>query len=122
MLAEPVVVRRGDGVTKGMRYGRGSVQMLVGPADGAVQLDMHINLILPGSAPGPRHFHSTSENAFFVIAGEGSVVIGDDEYLVSAGDFLFIPPGVTHSVSNAGASLLQVLEIYSPAAVDFVEV
>lgn len=122
MLTKPVVVRNGDGPKKDMRYGRGSVEALVGLADGATQLDVHINSIFPGSAQGPRHFHSSSENAFFVLAGEGSIVIGDDEYLVFAGDFLFLPPGVSHSVSNAGEGLLRVIEIYSPAAVDFVEV
>lgn len=107
---------------KELRYGRGTVEALVGTDDGAHQLDVHINTIRPGTASGPRHYHSTSENAFFVLSGQGSIVVGSDEYQVEAGDFLFIPQNVPHSVSNTGTDEMRLIEIYSPAAVDFIEV
>jgi mannose-6-phosphate isomerase-like protein (cupin superfamily) len=107
---------------KDMRYGRGTVRALVGPDDGARQLDVHINTINPGTEPGPRHYHSANENAYFVLAGEGSITVGGDDYRVEAGDFLFIPPLVPHSVHNTGEGELRLIEIYAPATVDFVEV
>lgn len=122
MQQDPVIVYAGTGRRKEMRYGRGTVEALVGAEDRAIQLDVHINTIRPGTAAGPRHYHSTNENAYFVLAGSASILVGSDEYQVGAGDFLFIPPGVPHAVTNIGDDDVRLIEIYSPAAVDFVEV
>jgi quercetin dioxygenase-like cupin family protein len=42
-----------------------------------------------------RHTHDAAE-AFFVFKGRGAAGTDDREYLVEAGQMLFVPPGVTH--------------------------
>ena len=121
MTGSAAVVPGGRAETKALRHGRGVMEMLVGAHNGAIQIDMHVNVIFPGTAPGPRHLHTTSENAYYVLAGTGLIVLGDSSFQVSPGDAVFVPPGVPHSASNIGDDELRLLEIYSPVDTDFVE-
>lgn len=117
-----IVVRAGEGRGKELRRGRGTVEVLVDATDGATKVDMHINTVRAGTEPGPRHFHATGENAYLVLDGSAEITVEDDVYLVSPGDFLFIPPGLPHSVHNPSSEKdLRLIEVYAPAEIDFQE-
>ena len=52
------------------------------------------------------HAHPTSE-VYFVFAGTGTVVVGDERAKVSCGDVIEIPPDVYHTmVCDENATLL----------------
>ena len=51
---------------------------------------------------GPRHKHEQKEQTFFVTAGSGWVVVGDEKRPVRCGDVVFVPAGVEHQ-TIAGA-------------------
>ena len=122
MEATPKIVHPDGAPHKELRYGRGSVVRLVDAEIGARQVDLHLNTITAGSAPGPYHLHKQVENVYYVLSGTGVIRIDGTEYRVAPGDAVFIPPGVPHSASNVGESELRLLEIYAPVDVDFVEV
>lgn len=105
-----------------LRYGRGSVDRIVDAEIGAAAVDLHVNRIRAGSAPGPYHLHTASENVYLVLSGDVVVRIDGVDHSLSAGDAAFIPPGVPHSATNVGSTDAELIEIYAPAAVDFVEV
>ncbi len=44
----------------------------------------------------PVHRHTHSHEAIFVMEGSASFVLGDESYLLSAGDYVNIPPGTAH--------------------------
>jgi mannose-6-phosphate isomerase-like protein (cupin superfamily) len=112
-----------DSVTpEKMRYDRGTVRHIVGPPVGASKIDLHINTINAGSAPGPYHVHTNAENVYYVLSGQASIRCGDQAYSAGPGQVVFIPPRVPHSVSNDGAEELVIIEIYAPADADFKEV
>lgn len=119
---EARVIRHGAGRESHLRYGRGRMIRLVDPAIGAEQVDLHLNVILAGSAPGPYHMHTSAENVYHVIDGLVRIRIDGVDHDAGPGDTVFIPPGVPHSASNIGESDARLLEIYAPARVDFVEV
>lgn len=48
----------------------------------------------------PLHIHSIQHETFHVIDGELTVRVGDKMVEAKAGDFLFIPKGVTHTYVN----------------------
>jgi quercetin dioxygenase-like cupin family protein len=99
---QPVVRRAGaveyesvsaaDGLRKGV---------LVGEADGAPNLAIRRFTLEPGGSV-PKHTNEI-EHEQYVLAGEYTVGIDDEEYTVSAGDSLFIPAGVVHWYRNDGA-------------------
>lgn len=116
------VIRHGEGRESQLRYGRGRMVRLVDADIGAVQVDLHLNVILAGSAPGPYHYHPANENVYHVIDGRVRIRIDGVDHDAGPGDTVFIPPGVPHSASNIGDGDARLLEIYAPAKVDFVEV
>ncbi|MEE6209741.1 cupin domain-containing protein [Salarchaeum sp. III] len=96
------VVRRADDVSyetvdaaEGMRKG-----VLVGEDEGAPNFAMR-RFVLDAGASVPEHTNEV-EHEQYVLAGEYTVGIGGEEYVVSAGDSLLIPAGVVHWYENDG--------------------
>ena len=119
---QPAVIRDGEGRESQLRYGRGRMIRLVDAEIGAELVDLHLNVILAGSAPGPYHLHPANENIYHVLDGRVRIRIDGIDHDAGPGDTVFIPPGVPHSATNIGDGDARLLEIYAPARVDFVEV
>jgi mannose-6-phosphate isomerase-like protein (cupin superfamily) len=120
--AEARVIPDGEGRESELRYGRGRMIRLVDGEIGAEKVDLHLNVILAGSAPGPYHLHTEAENVYHVLDGRVRIRIDGVDHDAEPGDTVFIPPGVPHSATNIGDGDARLLEIYAPAKVDFVEV
>jgi mannose-6-phosphate isomerase-like protein (cupin superfamily) len=119
---KPRVIDPATAPTKELRYGRGSVIRLVDADIGARDVDLHLNTVNPGTAPGPYHLHRQVENVYYVLEGTGCIRIDGVDHTVTQGQAVFIPRGVPHSAHNPGDGPLRLLEIYAPVDVDFVEV
>jgi len=113
------VMRVADAPVKLMRWNRGKTLRLVDEADGARNVDVHINLINVASGPGPTHYHARAENIYIVLEGAVEAVVEGKSYRLAPGDVAFIPPGVRHSASNCGGTVARVIEIYAPPGEDF---
>lgn len=114
-----VFTRLASAPTSPMRRDRGTVASLFGLDTGAEHVDVHVNLLNPDSGPGPYHFHARSDNVYFVLEGEISVVVEGEEFCLGRDDALFIPPGLRHATENKGDVPARFIEIYAPAAADF---
>lgn len=55
------------------------------------------------------HVHDDMEEVYFVISGEGTMVVGDEEFDIKPGDGLYVPPGLFHTTKQKGNQPLQVL-------------
>jgi len=84
-------VSAADGLRKGV---------LVGESDGAPNLAIR-RFTLEAGGSVPKHTNEV-EHEQYVLAGEYTVGIEDEEYTVSAGDSLFVPAGVAHWYENDG--------------------
>jgi len=100
-MTEPVV-RRGADVTyeavdaaEGLEKG-----VLVDEGDGAPNFAMRRFTLAPDSEV-PEHTNAV-EHEQYVLAGEYVVGLGDEEYVVEAGDSLLIPAGTVHWYRNDG--------------------
>jgi quercetin dioxygenase-like cupin family protein len=69
-----------------------------------------------GAAP-PVHIHHDADETFFVVDGEVTIVVGEERYECTAGDFAFAQKGIQHTflVQSARAELLAT---FSPAGID----
>jgi quercetin dioxygenase-like cupin family protein len=98
---EAVVRRASDveyeavGAADGMRKG-----VALGEAESVPNFAMRRFVLDPG-ATVPEHTNEV-EHEQYVLAGEYTVGIGDEQYEVSAGDTLLIPAGVVHWYRNDG--------------------
>lgn len=118
-VPEPKIMRLESAPSAAMRYDRGFTHRLVGPDDGAVKVDLHINEINVDSGLGPYHFHENAENVYLVLEGIAEAVVDGKRYYLVKDDVAFIPPGVPHAAGSAGFGPVRVIEIYAPAGRDF---
>jgi len=76
--------------------------------DGAlpVIIEHHVG---PGAA-APLHVHNDVDDSFYLLSGQLAMRCGDDTFVANAGDYVSLPKGVPHALSNVGtdeAVLLQ---------------
>ncbi len=69
--------------------------------------------IAPGVAV-PGHVHESQVDSIYVLDGQGQALLGGDWQPLSAGDYLFVPPGVEHGVRNTGSGPLLLFVHHSP--------
>jgi len=73
-----------------------------------------IEATVVGDGP-PPHIHTTEEEAFYVLEGELSVLVGERTVTATAGAFVLVPRGTVHTFSKAGTAAARILMIISPA-------
>ncbi len=62
-----------------------------------------------------RHTHPKSEEIYYVLEGEGAMLIAGETRPITRGDAILIPPGSEHQTWNTGAEKLVFLCLCSPA-------
>jgi mannose-6-phosphate isomerase-like protein (cupin superfamily) len=102
-----------------MEPGRGEQVKLINTTLGTEKVDVHLNRLVPGGPRGKIHHHSRADNVYIVKRGEGTLTIESDTFLIRENDVVYIPAGMKHSLSNLGADVLELFEIYAPAGQHF---
>jgi mannose-6-phosphate isomerase-like protein (cupin superfamily) len=96
-------------------FGGALSKELVGPSSGGTaRVDFRISRYAP-AAHVEEHAHSVQEQIYYFLEGEGMVTIDGERHLMRAHDYVYVPPGVRHSVSNTGTNGLVFLVITTPA-------
>jgi len=65
----------------------------------------------------PPHVHEREDEAMYVLEGRIVVHVGEDEFTVDAGGFVFMPRGVLHDWDVAGPTA-RVLILAAPGGLD----
>ncbi len=71
--------------------------------------------IVPVGVTTKLHRHHKSEELYHVTAGQGMMTLGQETFMVSAGDTVCIPPGTRHNIANTGVGELRILCCCAPA-------
>ena len=64
------------------------------------------------------HVHHDEDDAFYILEGELTFIVGGEEVAAPAGTFVLVPPGVEHGFRNDGAEPVRILNIHAPAGFD----
>ena len=83
---------------------------------GSEKLWVGLSEVDPGSESN-AHSHARNEEVFYVVSGEGYIVVGDERRAVSAGSVVVAPPGQKHQLQNPGNETLKIVCAASPAFV-----
>lgn len=108
-----IVLQPGEGKAVsvlGDRYTYKAVGEQTGGAYGLVE-----TAVPAGSSGPPPHVHGGEDEAFYVLEGEVTVLIGDRTLTAAAGSFAFVPRGTIHTFSNRATREARLLVIISPA-------
>jgi uncharacterized cupin superfamily protein len=76
--------------------------MRYGDAGGISQFGASVQTLLPGARASLRHWHETTDEMIYVLAGEVTVTENDVDHVLYAGDAACWPAGVAvaHTLSN----------------------
>jgi quercetin dioxygenase-like cupin family protein len=83
------------------------VRWLLGEGDKAPTFAMREFEVQPGGHT-PKHFHDY-EHEVYVIAGHGTIVDGDQERPLAAGDVVLVSPNDVHQFRNTGSEPMRFL-------------
>jgi uncharacterized cupin superfamily protein len=77
------------------------------------QLGARVDVIEPGKAGCPFHFHWAQEELFLILEGEGLLRVADQKLPIRAGDVVSIPvgPDTPHQFLNTGTLPLKLISI-----------
>lgn len=70
--------------------------------------------IPPGAPAPPLHVHRRGSETFYVLEGELQFPLDDTTVHAGPGACLHVPPGTTHTLSNAGEQTARALEFFVP--------
>ncbi len=71
-------------------------------------LKMGHTIIYPtGKTTG--HSHDDMEEVYYILSGNGKMVVGEDEFPIQAGDAFYVPFGEYHVTYNTGIQPLSIL-------------
>lgn len=87
-----------------------AIERQLGSAAGSIRAGLNWIDVAPGKLSCPPHCHSSEEELFVVLGGDGVCLLGDEEHEVRRGSVVSRPPGtrVAHAF-RAGAEGLQFL-------------
>jgi mannose-6-phosphate isomerase-like protein (cupin superfamily) len=107
----PVVVRPGEG----RRFG--NVEFLALSEDTS-RFNLAIVTIAPGGSGPEAHSHQHEDDAFFLLDGELTFTVEDEEVVAGPGTFVLVPPGLQHTFRNDGDALVRMVNVHAPAGFD----
>jgi len=50
----------------------------------------------------PRHTHTREDEGYYILSGELEVIVGEDVFILKAGDTLMAPRDIPHQLRNSG--------------------
>ena len=110
MPPQPIVVPPGQG------HRVGNVEFLARTAD-----TPRFTFGIIDFAPGREleaHVHDGEDDAFYILEGELTFMLGEDRVNARRGTFVLIPPGVEHGFRNDTDQPVRILNIHAPGGFD----
>jgi len=86
----------------------GQIRLLIGEADGAAAEVHHVEI-----DHAKLHYHEKTDEIYYVIEGEGTMVLGGEEIELHEGVVVYVPRGVRHKAVGT----LTVLTVCIPRGV-----
>lgn len=109
---EPIILNSGDG--KEIKVGNSKIffKLLSQRTDSRFSItEYELQPKFPGP---PAHKHKEFEHAWYVLEGEVSIQLNNEQATIREGGFVFIPKKTVHTFSNKSDSIVRLLVIDTP--------
>ena len=74
------------------------------------------HIIIPPNKSSASHYHKVSEETYYVLSGNGKVILDEKEVLLSKGDIFLIKQSEIHQIFNIDEKIdLEFLAVSAPA-------
>jgi mannose-6-phosphate isomerase-like protein (cupin superfamily) len=70
--------------------------------------------VIPPNCSSRLHYHPQAEETYYMLKGEGKLVIDGVEHNVRHGDVIFISPPEKHQIFNEGMDDLEFIVVCAP--------
>ena len=88
------------------------VNKSLGDLTGLTGFGFHIIEVEPGDETTEHHVHHYEDECVYVLAGQATAVIGEEEHAIGPGDFIgYRKGGLAHSIRNTGAETLRCIVV-----------
>jgi mannose-6-phosphate isomerase-like protein (cupin superfamily) len=91
-----------------------TIRELMHPAQQSNHNQSLAEAIVPAGTTTLLHRHQQTEELYHITAGEGVMRLNDEEFVVSVGDTILIPPGTPHAIENRCHVELKILCCCAP--------
>ena len=91
-----------------------TVRELIHPASQGNTAQSLAEALVPAGKTTQLHRHHRSEEIYHVMAGEGLMTLGSEEFTLKCGDSVCIPPGMPHCIRNIGREELRIICACAP--------
>jgi mannose-6-phosphate isomerase-like protein (cupin superfamily) len=102
------------------------IEILTTDKEGAKALNGIFGIMpsAPAETKPSYHYHNTRESVIMVLQGEGTAWVEGQPVSLEAGDVIFYPPKVKHSIVNTSGRDFRYIEFFTspPLMSDFVPV
>jgi mannose-6-phosphate isomerase-like protein (cupin superfamily) len=95
----------------------GNVEFLARSAD-TPRFNLAIITIQPHRDGPGTHAHAEEDDSFYMLEGELTFTVDDEEVVAGPGTFVLVPPGVPHGFANRGDSVARIVNVHAPAGFD----
>jgi mannose-6-phosphate isomerase-like protein (cupin superfamily) len=95
----------------------GNVEFLARSED-TPRFNLAVITIKPGREGPETHAHDAEDDAFYVLEGELTFVVDEEEVVAGPGTFVLVPPDVPHTFANRGDSVARFVNVHAPAGFD----
>ncbi|MHA1784774.1 MAG: cupin domain-containing protein [Candidatus Helarchaeota archaeon] len=82
-----------------------NIEENIGYRDGTKRIVGLWDTVLLNNEKITPHLHLDVEEVFYILEGEGLMVIGDENEFVKAGEIVYIPPKKIHSITATSYEL-----------------
>ncbi|MDA8870590.1 cupin domain-containing protein [Rhizobiaceae bacterium] len=103
-----------DGVSKAhfLNANARRVNKNLGDLTGLAGFGFHLIEVEPGCETTEYHLHHHEDECVFVLDGEATATIGDEEQAIGSGDFIgYRKGGLAHSIRNTGNRTLRCIVV-----------
>jgi mannose-6-phosphate isomerase-like protein (cupin superfamily) len=83
-------------------------------SSGITQCSLAEEILPPGAAVTPHH-HREIEEIYYIVSGRGLMTVGDETREVEAGDAVYVPRGLRHTLRNTGSEPIKLILVCGPA-------
>ncbi|CAM4132596.1 cupin domain-containing protein [Pseudoalteromonas byunsanensis] len=84
----------------------------LGDATGLTGFGFHIIEVEPGFYSTEFHKHYHEDECIYVLEGEATATIGDEQYHIGAGDFIgYRAGGLAHTIYNSGSDTFKCIVV-----------